>query len=197
MKKLERIKQWIIDRNLHTQDPRTQMCKVMEELGELAKAINKRDVGAQKDGIGDVVVTLVCLSMQLGLDFEECVAIAYNEIKDRRGKLIDGVFIKEADLPKCTTCAEYGPDDYDRCENCEIQGCPDCIDWKHDREGVTLCPECYQALQDEWKKDTNNGADVCGTCAHFTDEDTEGYGWCELHEQNQHENDYCSDRLPE
>lgn len=94
----EKIKQWVIDRNLHTQDPRIQVCKTIEELGELAKAINKNDVPQQIDGIGDTVVTIICLSQQLGLDFEECLASAYDEIKDRTGRLINGVFVKESDL---------------------------------------------------------------------------------------------------
>lgn len=94
----DKIKQWVGDRNLHTQDPRTQMCKVMEELGELAKAIFKNDVEQQVDGIGDVYVTLVCLAEQLGLNIDVCIDSAYNEIKDRKGKLINGVFVKESDL---------------------------------------------------------------------------------------------------
>ena len=43
MTTIEKVEQWVIDRNLHTQDPKVQMCKTMEELGELAKAINKGD----------------------------------------------------------------------------------------------------------------------------------------------------------
>ena len=51
-----------------------------------------------KDAIGDVVVTLIILAQQIGTTFEDCVMLAYDEIKDRRGKLVDGVFIKESDL---------------------------------------------------------------------------------------------------
>ena len=98
MKVIEKIKQWVIDRNLQTADPKVQMCKTVEELGELARAINKGDVAEQIDGIGDVVVTLVCISQQLGLDFIECVEAAYDEIKDRKGKMINGTFVKEDDL---------------------------------------------------------------------------------------------------
>lgn len=97
---IEKIKQWVIDRNLQTQNPKIQMCKVIEELGELAKAINKGSTREQMDGIGDVVVTLICISLQLGLDFDSCIEIAYNEIKDRKGKLIDGTFVKESDFQK-------------------------------------------------------------------------------------------------
>ena len=95
---IEKIKQWVIERNLHTGDARVQMCKTMEELGELASGINKGNKELQKDSIGDVVVTLICISLQLGLDFDECLEIAYNEIKDRKGETVNGVFIKESDL---------------------------------------------------------------------------------------------------
>lgn len=98
MTTVEKIEQWVIDRNLHTQDPKVQMCKTIEELGELAKAINKGDKEKQMDGIGDTVVTLICISEQLGLKFNDCLDYAYNEIKDRKGKLINGTFVKESDL---------------------------------------------------------------------------------------------------
>ena len=73
------------------------MCKTVEELGELANAINKGNKVDAMDGIGDVVVTLICISMQLGVDFNECLKMAYNEIKDRKGKMIDGVFVKDGE----------------------------------------------------------------------------------------------------
>lgn len=95
---IKKIEQWVVDRNLHTQDPKVQMCKTVEELGELARAINKGDREKQIDSIGDTVVTLICISKQLGIDFTECVEYAYNEIKDRKGKLINGIFVKEADF---------------------------------------------------------------------------------------------------
>ena len=95
---IKNIQNWVSDRNLNTQDPRVQMCKTVEELGELANAINKGNKVDAMDGIGDVVVTLICISMQLGGDFTECLKMAYNEIKDRKGEMIDGVFVKEGDL---------------------------------------------------------------------------------------------------
>lgn len=92
------IQQWVLDRELHYADPRVQMCKTLEELGELANAVNKNKIDLAKDAIGDTVVTLICVAMQLDVDFSECVEIAYNEIKDRKGKMINGVFIKQEDL---------------------------------------------------------------------------------------------------
>lgn len=95
---ISKVEQWCIDRNLHTQDPKVQMCKTMEELGELASGICKGDKFKQIDSIGDVMVTIICLAKQLNLSLYDCLEYAYNEIKDRKGKLIDGVFVKESDL---------------------------------------------------------------------------------------------------
>lgn len=95
---ISKVEQWCIDRNLHTQDPKVQMCKTMEELGELASGICKDDKLKQIDSIGDVMVTIICLAKQLNLSLYDCLRHAYNEIKDRKGKLIDGVFVKESDL---------------------------------------------------------------------------------------------------
>ena len=94
----ELIKKWAKDRELDKADPKAQMVKLLEELGELANGINKERQEQIIDSIGDVYVVLTILSMQLGLDIKECIAVAYEEIKDRKGKMIDGVFVKEEDL---------------------------------------------------------------------------------------------------
>src|SRR5690625_7900898 len=91
------IKAWAIDRNLHTADPNKQMLKLVEELGELAEGLAKNRPDQVEDSVGDLYVVMTILSMQLGLDIRECIEMAYNEIKDRKGKLIDGVWIKEKD----------------------------------------------------------------------------------------------------
>ena len=94
----ELIKKWAKDRGLDKADPKAQMVKLLEELGELANGINKERQEQIIDSIGDVYVVLTILSMQLGLDVENCIYMAYQEIKDRKGKMIDGVFVKEEDL---------------------------------------------------------------------------------------------------
>lgn len=93
------IVQWAVDRNLHTANPDKQMLKLFEETGELAAGMAKGRQDQIVDSIGDIYVVLTILATQLGIDIEECIAIAYDEIKDRRGKMVDGVFVKEADLP--------------------------------------------------------------------------------------------------
>ena len=92
------IEQWAIDRGLHTADPSKQMLKLMEEVGELAEGLAKDNPDAVKDAIGDAYVVLTILSMQLGMDIRQCVKIAYDEIKDRKGRMVNGVFVKESDL---------------------------------------------------------------------------------------------------
>jgi NTP pyrophosphatase (non-canonical NTP hydrolase) len=72
-----------------------QMGKMVSEVGELCDAIIKDDKNGQIDGIGDVLVTLIILSNQLGYDIEDCLEVAYNEIKNRKGETINGTFIKE------------------------------------------------------------------------------------------------------
>ena len=93
-----KIKQWAVDRNLHTANPDKQMLKLFEELGELAEGMAKDKPEQITDSIGDVFVVLTILSLQLGINIEDCIAEAYDEIKDRKGRMIDGVFVKEADL---------------------------------------------------------------------------------------------------
>ena len=154
------VQQWSIDRGLDKADSKKQMLKLYEEFGELASGLTKRSKEVVKDSIGDVVVVLIILAQQQGLEkisdfcvifdhlstndlmpraseliglislrvrrtnaeieeyivrlisclrtiaksenlkFEDCLSQAWNEIKDRKGKLIDGVWVKEEDLPE-------------------------------------------------------------------------------------------------
>jgi NTP pyrophosphatase (non-canonical NTP hydrolase) len=92
----EKIVDWALVRGIT--DPENapkQMLKVIEEVGELAGAIAKGNEDATIDAIGDVLVTIIILSYQLELNPWECLETAYDEIKNRKGKTIDGVFIKE------------------------------------------------------------------------------------------------------
>ncbi|WP_411844435.1 MazG-like family protein [Salinicoccus sp. HZC-1] len=92
------IKQWAVDRNLHTADPNKQMLKLVEEFGELGEAMAKGNENLFRDALGDMYVVMTILAMQKDIDIEDCINLAYNEIKDRKGKMIDGVFVKESDL---------------------------------------------------------------------------------------------------
>ena len=93
-----RILLWAQDRNLiEGSTPKDQLCKLVEEVGELADGIGKIDVNEIADAIGDCAVVLTILAAQYSLDFERCVEVAYNEIKDRKGRMVDGMFVKEED----------------------------------------------------------------------------------------------------
>lgn len=94
----EKIEEWAVARNLHTADPTKQTLKLGEEFGELCQGLAKGREADVKDAIGDMVVVLTILSMQLGTSIEDCTALAYEEIKDRKGKMVNGVFVKESDL---------------------------------------------------------------------------------------------------
>lgn len=153
---VKKVQSWAEERNLHTANPKDQFLKVVEELGEMVKALVDWDEKNIVDGIGDTLVTLIILLQQLGEDWEvpeelggavakpsdllmgigkisEALAkgrdateiikqfavgileiseglrykgwtallslsTAYDEIKNRKGKMVDGVFVKECDL---------------------------------------------------------------------------------------------------
>ena len=97
----EAIIQWAEDRNMIKQDRLTvlaQFAKVSEEQGELSAGINKNDREKIEDSLGDILVTLIILSKDLDVDLLDCLRGAYNVIKNRKGKTINGVFVKEEDL---------------------------------------------------------------------------------------------------
>ena len=93
----EKIKQWHHDRNLiDGSDDKSQFAKLIQEAGELSDNICKgKDI---RDDIGDMMVVLINIMTRNGLTMEECLSVAYNDIKDRKGMMVDGVFIKESDL---------------------------------------------------------------------------------------------------
>ena len=98
MRTLDLIRKWADDRNLiEGATPQAQMLKLTEEVGELAHGVARTDVGKVQDSIGDAVVVLTILAAQYGMTVEECIEVAYDEIKDRKGRMVDGIFIKEED----------------------------------------------------------------------------------------------------
>lgn len=93
---IEKIEKWADDRNIISgSNPIAQAQKTEEECQELLEAVAENDRLATIDAIGDIVVTLVIQCRMQRVDFIECVESAYDVIKDRRGKLINGKFVKE------------------------------------------------------------------------------------------------------
>lgn len=90
------VKMWALSRGLIKKaNISSQMLKVMEEVGETAASIARGDKNLIKDGIGDSFVTLIILAYQNGIDPTDCLRAAWEEIKDRKGKTENGVFIKD------------------------------------------------------------------------------------------------------
>lgn len=92
----ELIRQWgkekgIIDRSY----PEKQFLKLLEEVGELADALNKNDLDNIKDAIGDCIVVLTLLGAMLNINAEECLETVYDIISKRTGRMINGVFVKD------------------------------------------------------------------------------------------------------
>ena len=95
----EFIIKWANDRKIiNPKNTSNQFMKVTEELGEIAEGINKNNREQIKDSLGDILVTLIILAQDLNFDLLDCLNSAYNVIKDRKGKTINGVFVKESDL---------------------------------------------------------------------------------------------------
>ena len=93
------IRVWAHERNIiNGATMQAQFVKLIEEIGELAEGIAKGRPEAIKDGIGDAVVVLTILAAQHGVTIEDCIEIAWNEIKDRKGRMVGGTFLKESDL---------------------------------------------------------------------------------------------------
>lgn len=100
---ITKINHWADERNLKQADPKIQWMRVTEEVGKIRDVLLKptkftEPQAALKDAIGDTLVTIIVLAHQLDLDVTECLGIAYEEIKNRKGKMINGTFVKEEDL---------------------------------------------------------------------------------------------------
>lgn len=93
-----KVIRWSEDRKIiPNSTPAAQLTKAYEEMGELKNAIETNDRPGIIDGLGDVLVCLINVAALADLDLTECLAAAYDEIKDRKGYLSkEGVFIKEA-----------------------------------------------------------------------------------------------------
>jgi NTP pyrophosphatase (non-canonical NTP hydrolase) len=97
--KFIKIRGWAHQRNLiHGSTPNAQFIKLMEEAGELAAGLARQDESKVIDSIGDMVVVLTIMAEMYDFNIEGCIEAAYDEIKDRKGKMVDGVFVKEADI---------------------------------------------------------------------------------------------------
>lgn len=92
------VRQWSYRNNIiHGSTSKDQLCKLTEEIGELATGINKKIPEKVKDGIGNSLVVLINIAEQNQLNIKDCLDHAYKEIRHRKGKMVDGIFIKNHD----------------------------------------------------------------------------------------------------
>lgn len=94
---VKKIVGWHHDRNLiDGSTDKDQFAKLIQEAGELSDSICKgKDVS---DDIGDMMVVLLNIAERNKLSIKDCLAKAWDDIKDRKGRMIDGIFVKESDL---------------------------------------------------------------------------------------------------
>lgn len=93
---ISQVQDWAVDKGIAvTNDLSKQMLKVIEEVGETAGAIAKKNHEDVVDGIGDSFVTLIILCQQAGIDPRVALGSAYDVIAKRKGKTVNGVFIKD------------------------------------------------------------------------------------------------------
>ena len=94
--RFQKIRDWAGERGLYTKgDKKTQFCKLMEEAGELGRAVLKNDQEEFVDAIGDMVVVLTNMAHLGGTTIEECIDAAYKVISKRTGKMVNGTFVKD------------------------------------------------------------------------------------------------------
>jgi NTP pyrophosphatase (non-canonical NTP hydrolase) len=92
----ELIGQWHRDRNLiEGSTDKDQYLKLIQEAGELSDSLCKgKDI---RDDVGDMMVVLINIMVRNNITMKDCLKVAYADIRDRKGKMIDGIFIKEGD----------------------------------------------------------------------------------------------------
>jgi len=94
---INKIGDWHENRNLiDGSSDKDQVLKLMQELGELSDSVCKgNDI---RDDLGDMMVVMINIMKRNNITMNECLTIAYNDIKDRKGRMVDGIFVKESDL---------------------------------------------------------------------------------------------------
>jgi NTP pyrophosphatase (non-canonical NTP hydrolase) len=90
------IREWANERGIYEKgDPKTQLIKLIEEIGELSQSILKENDEDFKDAIGDCAVVLTNLAALKGINIEDCINGSYEIISKRKGRMINGTFVKD------------------------------------------------------------------------------------------------------
>lgn len=143
---ITKVLQWGVDKGLG--DPKAQLNKVIEEVGEIAHEITRNRKGDElKDAIGDSFVTLIILSGICGYDPTDCLEMAYNAIKDRKGTTENGTFVKDVQEGGEENTGVYVDDDNEEVKlirnRCKCKKCGDVIESKSVHDFVRCkCGAC-------------------------------------------------------
>ncbi|HLR58895.1 MAG TPA: MazG-like family protein [Pseudogracilibacillus sp.] len=97
---IKKVERWSQDRELHKSNSDKQLLKAQEEFGEVIQSYLKDQPEELKLELGDVLITLIIFAQQQDIDLNECLELAYNKISNRKGELVNGVYIKQEDLVK-------------------------------------------------------------------------------------------------
>ena len=91
------VEAWAAERGINKHsNARAQLLKAFSEMGELADAELKWDAPAARDAVGDVLVCLINFCAMRGFNITDCLAAAWDEIKDRKGRMVHGgAFVKD------------------------------------------------------------------------------------------------------
>lgn len=93
---IEKVEAWAVEKGLDNNELWSkQFAKIVEELGELSSSILKEKREEERDAFGDLLVTIIILALQRDIHLTSCLFDAYEVIKNRQGKLVNGSFIKE------------------------------------------------------------------------------------------------------
>lgn len=93
---IQQVVSWHLARNLiHGSSDKDQVLKLIQELGELSDSVCKNKTPI--DDIGDIIVILINICVRNNLSLKDCIDHAYEDIKDRKGMMVAGIFVKEAD----------------------------------------------------------------------------------------------------
>lgn len=107
----EKVLEWADSHELlHEENANKQFLKFIEEVFEFKTEMDNElsytdpyvdeAVERMQLEMGDIFVTLIILCKQIEIDPQECLELAYDKIKRRKGKTINGMFYKAEDLEK-------------------------------------------------------------------------------------------------
>lgn len=93
-----KVIQWAEKRKIiQNSTPLAQSIKAVEEINELVDALRDDNRELAIDAVGDTVVCLINVCALLDVNLTDCLAAAYEQIKDRKGHMNEeGIFVKEA-----------------------------------------------------------------------------------------------------